>query len=167
LSGDDGGTQDPPPDQDAAPGADALAGAVRHWATRSGGNVAACGVRGTHLDALAALGHHRVRSREASLAEAGALLAWAAADGALHGRRRGAATGRLELWWVLAALTGVEDDWPTDPGADAAELRFGLWLPVGDFPGWSCRIWVEDPLDGLAWALDAFEVALRTDDQTP
>ena len=94
-----------------------------------------------------------------SVADAVALLAWAAASGGARGRRRGAATGRFEAWWVLATLTAQDDDWPVDPGAAAADLRWWMWEPgahAGDVePGWVCRLAVEDPLDGLAWALNA------------
>lgn len=146
---------------DGADGAEALAGAVRHWASHSEGAVRAVGAEGDHLDALAALGHRTVGWRPCSLAEAGALLAWAAADGGAHGRRRGASVGRFELWWALAVLTGVDDDWPTDPGPEASELDFGLWLPRGAVTGWSCRLTVVDPEPGLAWALDAFDAPVR------
>lgn len=144
---------------EAEEGATALHGAVRHWATRSEGTVRAVGVEGDHGAALAALGFSQARWRPAPLAEVGALLAWAAADGGAYGRRRGAAVGRFELWWTLAALAGIDDDWPTDPGDAAGELRFGLWLPLEPVSGWSCRLTVEDPLDGLAWALDASDQA--------
>ena len=88
-----------------------------------------------------------------------ALLAWAAADGGAHGRRRGAAAGRFELWWALAVLAGVDDQWPVDPGPDAARLRVGLWLPEVAVTGWSCRLTVVDDEDGLAWALDASDAS--------
>jgi hypothetical protein len=118
------------------------------------------GVSGAYTDALGALGITDARWRPASLNEFGALLAWAASDGAAHGRRRGAAAGRFELWWALAVLCGIDDDWPCDPGPAAEELRYGLWSPVGPVTGWACRITVEDPLDDLAWALDAFDAPI-------
>lgn len=133
----------------------ALHGALAHWSTRSGGTVLSSGVEGGVLDAVAALGHDRIRMRACGMDEAAALLAWGASDGGAHGPRRGAATGRFELWWCLAVLAGVEDDWPCDPGGDAAGLEFALWLPDGPDFGWSCRLAVADPEDGLAWALDA------------
>ena len=145
---------------DGEDGALALHGALRHWATRSEGTVKAVGVEGGALDALAALGNDEVLLRECTLAEAGALLGWAAADGGSHGRRRGAATGRFELWWCLAVLAGVDDDWPSDPGPEASRLHFGLWLPDGPVTGWSCRVTVVDHEDGLAWALDAHDPAV-------
>ena len=88
-------------------------------------------------------------------ADAASLLAWSAASGGAHGRRRGMATGRFEAWWALAVLTGVDDDWPTDPGPAAEALTWLLWEPDEPTIGWSCRLAVEDPVDGLAWALDA------------
>lgn len=140
-------------------GADALADSTRHWASASEGTVRARGTVGEATDALVALGCTGARWREADLVEVAQLLAWAAADGGAHGRRRGAAAGRFELWWTLACLSGVEDDWPTDPSPEAKELRYGLWLPTEPVTGWSCRITVEDPADHLAWALDASDAA--------
>ena len=100
-----------------------------------------------------------------------ALLAWAAASGGARGRRRGAATGRFEAWWVLATLTAQDDDWPVDPGAAAADLRWWMWEPgahAGDVePGWVCRLAVEDPLDGLAWALNATDRLVETSTEGP
>ena len=91
-------------------------------------------------------------------AEAMALMAWTAASGGAHGRRRGMAAGRFAAWWAAAAVTGLLDDFPPDPhelGDAVAELRWWVWDEVGPRTGWSCRIAVEDPADGLAWALDA------------
>lgn len=147
------------PTSDAADGARALADAVRHWRTTSEGDVTSIGVLGTAADAVATLRPGPSHWAEVSVADATALLAWAAASGGSRGRRRGAATGRFEAWWVLATLTAQDDDWPTDPGPAAEELRWWIWQPgghVGDAtPGWVCRLAVEDPVDGLAWALDA------------
>jgi hypothetical protein len=146
--------------EDAADGARALADAVRHWRSRSEGVVRSVGVEGTAADAVAVLVDGPATWTEVSVADAVALLAWAAASGGARGRRRGAATGRFEAWWVLAVLTASDDDWPVDPGPAAEELRWWVWEPgaterVGAAPGWVCRLAVEDPVDGLAWALDA------------
>lgn len=154
---------------DDATGARALAEAVIHWRTTSDGTVRSIGVEGRAGDAVTTLlgeDHEsadgalmQVRCSEVALVDAVALLAWAAASGGARGRRRGAATGRFEAWWVLAALTATDDEWPTDPGPAAEELRWLVWEPgerVGDrSAGWVCRIAVEDPLDGVAWALEA------------
>jgi hypothetical protein len=69
------------------------------------------------------------------------------------------ATGRFEAWWALAVLGACSDYWPVDPGPAAEELRWYLWTPEEPSVGWVCRIAVEDPDDGLAWALDATDRA--------
>jgi hypothetical protein len=148
--------------QDAEDATLALHGALQHWAVRSGGRVRAVGVEGGASEAIGALGHERAELRACSLAEASALLAWGAADGGAHGRRRGAATGRFELWWCLSVLAGIEDRWPCDPGPEAARLDYAVWSPVEAPGGWSCRIAVVDAADGLAWALDAHDPSPAT-----
>ncbi|UDY37245.1 DUF6183 family protein [Dermatobacter hominis] len=145
---------------DAADGARALADAVRHWRSHSEGSIRSSGVEGTAAGAVDAMVDGPATWAPVGLAEAVELLAWAAASGGARGRRRGAATGRFDAWWVLAVLTAQDDDWPVDPGPAAGELRWWVWEPgaaerLGSAPGWSCRLAVEDPVDGLAWALDA------------
>jgi hypothetical protein len=142
------------PCDDGADGARALEDAVRHWASHSEGRVHAVCVDGTAADAAATLGD-QVHLVPLAPADAAAWLGWAAASGGAHGRRRGAATGRWEVWWALAVLAGVDDHWPTDPGPAAEELRWFRWAPAEPETGWVCRLAVEDPDDGLAWALDA------------
>lgn len=155
---------DPAPSSDAADGARSLTEAVRHWRTASEGSIASVGVEGSGADAIAAVTDGAPATwAEVSPADAVALLAWAAASGGARGRRRGAATGRFEAWWVLAALTATDDDWPADPGPAADALRWWIWSPSdrpgAAQPGWVCRLAVEDPVDGLAWALDATDRA--------
>lgn len=140
---------------EAADGVRALEDAVRHWSSHSNGTVRAVGVEGTAADALTTLAGDGWRWVPVDPAAAAAQLAWAAASGGARGRRRGAAAGRFEAWWVLATLAGVEEDWPVDPGPAAAELRWFRWAPEGPEVGWTCRLAVEDPDHGLAWALDA------------
>ena len=144
---------------DGLDAARALTDAVRHWADHSDGRVHAVSVEGTAADAVAALAGREGTSPAATMmpvgvADAAALIGWAAASGGAHGRRRGAATGRWEVWWVLAVLTGLDDHWPVDPGPAAGELRWYRWA-AGPATGWACRLAVEDPDDGLAWAIDA------------
>ena len=57
----------------------------------------------------------RCGSSRSTLADALAWLGWAGASGGAHGRRRGAAAGRLDAWMVLAELVGLGDVWPLDP----------------------------------------------------
>lgn len=141
-------------------GAEALRAGLAHWATRSKGTVAATGVSGTtedalrtRLDGVSQTGS--IRWWRVTLSDWAGLYSWACASGGSAGPRRGAATARFELWWTLACLLGTEDDWPVDPGPDCEELIFGLWQHSDVAGGWSCRLTVEDPLDGLAWVIDA------------
>jgi hypothetical protein len=145
-------------------GTTALVDSLRHWSSRSSGSVAACGVEGSADDAIATLVAADpsparrlgdLNRSELRPGAAAALLAWAAASGAAPGPRRGAATGRFDAWWTMAVLAGVDDDWPDGVGEAAGELRWWSWGPTTGDVGWWCRIAVEDPDDGLAWALEA------------
>jgi len=168
---------------DGDDGTEALTSTLRHWATQSSGQVRACCVDGTAGDAVTTLvasgydilgrqnpGHGSgavtpdtsLVTRGIEPGEAAALLAWAAASGAAQGRRRGAAAGRFDAWWTLAVLAGIDHLWPVDVGPDAGELRWWQWgPPIGDV-GWWCRIAVEDPFDGLAWAIEAVDRSAET-----
>ncbi len=135
---------------------DALVGAVRHWVDESNGRVEAVVVAGPVTAALGALGPRRVRLAAVDGGTALAHLAWAAASGGAHGRRRGAARGRFEAWWVAATLT--DTPWPPGPGElgrAVAAARWWVW-DVGDpATGWVLRLAGELPGEGLAWALGA------------
>lgn len=101
--------------------------------------------------------------------EALAWLQWAGSSGGAYGRRRGGAAGRFAAWWAAAALAGL--DWPAEPagprwagfvdtlGEALDELSWWRWeaAPTHGTPavGWEVRLVVADPLDGLAWALEA------------
>lgn len=141
-------------------GADALLELGREWLTRSNGRVEVACVAGTVKEAIGALGPHRVLAAERSLAEATEWLAWLGASGGAYGARKGGAAGRSLTWWALAALTGLDEDWPPRPdelGDAASELRWLVWSDLAPSTGWTCHIAVEDPLDGLAWALAAVD----------
>ncbi len=94
--------------------------------------------------------------------QAMAVMAWAAASGGATGRRRGMARGRFDAWWTVAALGGCDDDWPLDPnevGDIATSLDWWVFGHRSVATGWSLRLAVADPVDGLAWAIDAADVA--------
>ena len=154
----------PPPDvafDDAEVGS-ALRALVERWVVESNGVVRVSAVEATAEAAVAALGATQVLWAEVEPAEALAVMAWAGASGGAHGRRRGAAVGRFGAWWALAAVGGVLDHWPLDPaelGGVAQALRWVRWRPVGPDVGWSLHLAVEDPGDGMAWAVSATDRA--------
>jgi hypothetical protein len=144
---------------------EALAELTRPWTTESNGRAEAAMVEGDHLDAIAALGVDAVRVARITPAAALELLAWTAASGGAHGRRRGMAAGRFNAWWVVASLTGLADDWPVDPDdvGDAVDtLEWFAWDLDQAPSGWSFRIAAVDPVAGVAWAAMADDQRTET-----
>jgi hypothetical protein len=139
----------------------ALGDVARVWATESNGSIDTVAVRGRAIDALATLGPRSIRLAPVPGADALAHVAWAAASGGAHGRRRGAAAGRFGAWWLLGALAGALDDWPP-PGTRLARAvdscRWYLWDAAEPSTGWHVRLAIEGP-DGRAWALAATDAA--------
>jgi hypothetical protein len=85
-------------------------------------------------------------------------MGWAGASGGAHGRRRGAAAGRFNAWWALAALGDLTDEWPVPPddlGALASELRWFWWDAHEPLMGWMLQLAIWDESEGLAWAIGA------------
>ena len=150
---------DPAPvtdDPDATTALVELAGA---WTTESNGRARAVAVTGDAGGAVAALlGEASALVAEVDLSGALADMAWTAASGGAHGRRRGMATGRFGAWWALVALTTGLDRWPPDAdriGAAGATLRWYRWDADAPGTGWSLRLAVDDPARGRAWAVEA------------
>ena len=132
------------------------------WTTESNGRAEAVAVRGDAAGAVAALGAPNVRLAAMSPGDALAWMAWTAASGGAHGRRRGMATGRFSAWWTVVTLAGLLDDWPLDAdevGEVAHDLRWFAWDAGEPETGWGLRLAVEDPEDGRAWALLAMDAA--------
>jgi hypothetical protein len=125
------------------------------------GDAATAAVRGDVRGAIGALDGPEVRLFEIGLADALAWLGWAGASGGAHGRRRGAAAGRLDAWMVLAELVDLGTVWPLDPeqlGERSGRLRWFGWDAVGIGPtGWVLRLAVEDPDREVAFALMAHD----------
>ena len=137
---------------------EALVELARPWSVESNGRAEAVAVEGEAPDAIAAFGVRDVTVWQVSAAEAMAHMAWTAASGGAYGRRRGMAAGRFAAWWAAAALCGTTDAWPVPPeelGEAISELRWYLWDSRVPSTGWSLRLAVDDPADGLAWALTA------------
>ncbi len=136
----------------------ALVEVARTWMAESNGRVETVAVEGDAIGAVAALGLRSGRAVEITSAEAMAHLAWAAASGGAHGRRRGGATGRARAWWALTTLTGLDEHDEVDPaelGTAAGELTWLWWDASEPDTGWSLRLAVADEADGLAWAINA------------
>jgi hypothetical protein len=139
-------------------GLDALRDLARAWTVTSAGSSAAAAVAGSAAGALVVLGCREVRVAEVDAATALSVMAWTAASGGAHGRRRGAAVGRADTWWALAALGGLTDEWPVaadELGDVAGELRWYVWDEGAPVTGWALRLAVEDPAERLAWAVSA------------
>ena len=152
----------PPPTIEDPDAVNAFRSAVQPWTVQSNGRADMAAVEGTAEQAVAALGPRLVRWAPLQPAQALAAVAWAGASGGAHGRRRGAAAGRVEAWWTAAVLTGLDDTWPVDPdemGEAVGELRWFAWSRDEPATGWSLRLAVEDPTDGLAWAVSATDSA--------
>ncbi len=139
---------------------EALLALVRPWWDESSGHADVVQVDGDARAAIRALGPHRVRLVEVSLAEALSAMVWTGASGGAFGSRRGTPVGRSLAWWVLASSLGY-DELPTEPAllAEAAELRWFLWDPGDATGGWALHLAVEDPEDGVAWAVSAVDIA--------
>ena len=134
----------------------ALRQLVEPWTVSSDGHAEVLAVDGDVAAALHALGLPAVRIAEITSSDALAWLAWAGASGGAHGRRRGAAAGRFGALWLLAALGDALDDWPlpiAELGSLAGELRWWWWDAHEPVTGWQLQLAVEDPAEGVAWAI--------------
>jgi len=130
------------------------------WANESNGRVEAVAVRGHALDAVRALGAPAVAIVELPVATAISWMAWAAASGGAHGRRRGAAAGRFGAWAVLAALAGVWEDWPRNEkvlGEVAESTHWYAWGAGEPATGWTLNLALETgpPASRTAYAVVA------------
>ena len=139
---------------------DALLALVRPWWDESSGHADVVQVEGTAHDAIRALGPRRARVADVALTEALSAMVWTGASGGAFGSRRGTPVGRTLSWLVLAAVLGY-DEIPQDPSVldEASELRWVLWGPGDAVGGWALHLAVEDPQDGVAWAISAVDMA--------
>ena len=140
------------------PATETLVDLVTPWVDESNGRAEAVVVEGTAEEAIRSLGPHRAQLAPLDLRQAMALMAWTAASGGAHGRRRGTPVGRALTWWSLATLVGLDEAWPVserDLGQAASDLRWWKWDPGTEIGGWGLYLAVEDPVDGLAWAVSA------------
>lgn len=138
----------------------ALADLVQAWTTESNGRCSTATVQGRADAAVRALGISRAGLVPVDTATGLEWMAWAAASGGAHGRRRGAAAGRYGAWWAIAEI--CELDWPPDP-EEAGDAVAGLslnWFDDGSpSTGWQLRLAIEDRENGLSWAVAAADSA--------
>ena len=139
----------------------ALTDLARTWTTESNGRVDVTVVDGDARNAVGALGVPRARMAPLPGYDALALMAWAAASGGAHGRRRGMGPGRFAAWWAAVAVAGELDDWPLHPddvGALVTEhLHWFAWDGGEPDTGWALRLAVEDPEHRRAFAVAAID----------
>jgi hypothetical protein len=143
----------------------ALLDLVHPWTAESNGAARAIVVEGPAIAAASALTYGSLRIGRLATDEALQRMAWAAASGGAHGRRRGAALGRFMAWYAEAVAAGLE--WPVDPHELELELtRLSWWRWDEGEPerGWSLRLAVEDPREGWAAALAATDLLEEDDD---
>jgi len=136
----------------------ALLALVAPWVEESNGRAQAVATEGEAGDAIRALGATRVQHCRLSVPQAMAWMAWAAGSGGARGRRRGGAAGRFAAWWAASTLAGL--DWPSEPddlGGAAAELQWFAWSDLAAPTGWNLNLAIEDPIEGLSWAISAVD----------
>lgn len=128
------------------------------WEEQSTGEVHVAAVEGDAAMAVAALLPGELRLARLTLGEAFAWMAWAAASGGAHGRRRGLAAGRSAAWWVghLAADAAFPAD-PDDLEFELEELGWYAFDDGSEAPGWRLRLAVAHPQEGWAVAIDAHD----------
>lgn len=135
---------------------EALTALVQPWSEQSNGRVECVAIEGSAPEAIRTLGPRRVRAAQIDLASAMTAMAWTGASGGAYGRRRGSPVGRMLAWWAVAAILGMDDiEDASLLGEQAGVLRWMLWDPGDQIGGWGFHLAVEDPEDGLAWAVSA------------
>ncbi len=143
---------------DDTPSESALGDLVLPWTDQSNGRCQTSAVDGGHVAAIRALGASRAALGALTPAQGLAWMAWAAASGGAHGRRRGAAAGRHLAWWVTSVLADL--DWPAAPEEVGAAIHRFQWAWFDDgspTTGWALRLAIADPAEGVAWAVSAID----------
>jgi hypothetical protein len=141
---------------DDLPSESALGELVLPWTDQSNGRCQTTTVDGDRVTAIRALGASEAAVGDLTPEQAMAWMAWAAASGGAHGRRRGAAAGRYLAWWVTTVLADVE--WPAAPedvGMAAESFKWSWFDDGSPGTGWAIRLAIEGPEEGVAWAVSA------------
>jgi hypothetical protein len=138
---------------------DALLDLVTPWTTESNGAARAVVVEGDAVEAVSALSLDTARIGPLRDDEALQRIAWTAASGGAHGRRRGAAVGRSMAWYLVALLGDI--GWPAAPSAVKAaldRLDWFYWDEGVPEEGWMLRLAIADRANGWAAALAATDL---------
>jgi len=138
--------------------ADAVHQLVGAWTTSSNGTLQVGSARGDETHALESLGITSATMRALQPTQAMALMAWAGASGGAFGRRRGAAAGRDNAWWLLGALSGRADQWPlgNDEMGHVLQSLKWWWFDADQSPtGWQLQLVIVDEQRGLSWVINA------------
>lgn len=93
-------------------------------------------------------------------------MAFAAASGGVHGRRRGAAAGRSAAWWVASSATGLslEPD-PEELEYRLETLHWSRLAPPRRPAAWQLGLVIEDRTEGWTAVIDAYDRV--SDDEGP
>ena len=137
---------------------------VSPWVAESNGAARAVIVDGDAIGAASQLTFGSLSMGPLEPEEALQRIAWAAASGGAHGRRRGAAYGRFMAFYTVATLGDL--GWPTAPdaiGEAAARLRWYRWDEGEHEKGWILRLAVEDD-SGWAAAIGATDLLEEEDE---
>ena len=133
---------------------------VTPWTNESNGAARAVVVDGDEVDAASALTLDALRIGPLRSEEALQRIAWTAASGGAHGRRRGAAVGRSMAWYLVALLGDV--GWPASSDAIKKALDDLDWFywdeGAPDGEGWVLRLAVADRSNGWAAAIAATDL---------
>jgi len=145
--------EEPQPDPLAEDSAlsEALLDLVAPWTTQSNGAARAVVVEGTALGAASALTGNRLRIAPLEGWQAVRWIAWAAASGGAHGRRRGAAFGRSAALHLLGML--VEE-----PGDALSSIEWCAWDEGEPEKGWVLRLSFGSREEGWAAAVAATDL---------
>ncbi len=144
----------------------ALLDLVAPWTAESNGAARALVVEGDAAAAASAIALGPVLIGPLTPDEAIQRMAWAAASGGTHGRRRGAAFGRLMAWYVSTVLADLR--WPPEPdelGREIQRLSWWRWDEDVSERGWVFRLAVSNPSAGWTAAIGATDVLNELDEQ--
>ena len=151
---------EPDPQADDAALSEALLDLVAPWTAQSNGAARSVVVDGSPLGAASVLTGTSLRMAKLEGWQAVRWIAWAAASGGAHGRRRGAAFGRSAALHLLGML--VED-----PESALETIEWFAWDEGEPEKGWVLRLAFGSPEEGWAAAIAATDLLDEDEDEDP